>query len=271
MTRMMGPAECGGLGMLLVVIAALACPGAARAARQETGFLDRVLRLGGSRYRYQVYLPVNFDIDRKWPVVLFLHGAGERGADGLRPTQTGLAPAIRWDAIRFPALAVFPQAPNDSTWLGEPGEAALAALDATIEEFSGDRDRVILTGISMGGYGAWDLAFRHPDLFAAIVPLCGGIVPPEGVHAVRLSPAVAGQADPYGFVAARLTRLPVWVFHGAKDTSIPVTESRRMVEALKRAGAYVKYTEYPDAGHDCWTAAYGDPELWTWALEQRRK
>jgi predicted peptidase len=256
--------------LLLLASLPLLLPGRAAAGPRETGFLDRAVRLGGHTCRYQVFLPVDFDRSRLWPVVLFLHGSGERGDDGMRATQVGLGSAIRWDRSRAPLIGVFPQAPADSTWLGEPGEAALAALDQAVREFGGDPTRLYLTGLSMGGYGTWYLAFLHPEKFAALVPVCGGLLPHLSAASVRQIPATLGDADPYAAVAARLRSVPAWVFHGAKDPVIPVTESRQMVEALRRAGAPVRYTEYPEAGHDCWDRAYGESELWEWLLAQHK-
>jgi predicted peptidase len=255
---------------LLLPALPLLLPSRAGAAIQETGFLDRAVTVGARTYRYQVYLPADFDRSRSWPVALFLHGSGERGDDGMRATQVGLAAGIRWDRARAPLVAVFPQCPADSTWLGEPGEAALAALDRTVEEFGGDPDRVYLTGLSMGGYGTWQLAFEHPGKFAALVPVCGGLLAHPSAATVRPMPAILDEADPFANVAARLRGLPVWVFHGAQDPVIPVEESRRMVAALRDAGADVRYTEYPEAGHACWDQAYGDPELWKWLLARKR-
>jgi predicted peptidase len=237
---------------------------------QETGFLNRGVTVGGNTYRYQVFLPAGYTATERWPALLALHGAGERGSDGFRQTQVGIASAIRWSPEQFPCIVVLPQAPADSSWLGEPATAALAALDATLREFAVDPDRVSLTGISMGGYGVWHLAFMAPDRFAAIVPVCGGIVPSARTTSVHLAPENAGQADPYTHVAARVASIPVWIFHGAQDDIIPVSESQRMVAALKAAGAAPLYTEYPGIGHGCWDRAYGEPDLWKWVLAQRR-
>src|ERR1051325_9920667 len=125
----------------------------AAAQRVETGFLDRTVAVGGQSYRYQVYVPADYPAKAAWPVILFLHGSGERGADGLMQTTVGLGPAIRRAAKRFPAIVVFPQMPADSQWVGTPIQVALAALNRALDEFHADRDRVYLTGLSMGGHG----------------------------------------------------------------------------------------------------------------------
>jgi predicted peptidase len=220
----------------------------------ETGFLQRSVAVGGTEYRYTVYVPVDFDPSRRWPVILFLHGVGERGTDGIRPATTGLGNAIRNAPERVPAVVVFPQVPEKMYWGGEPAGAALAALDASVAELAGDPDRIYLTGLSMGGYGAWHLALAHPDRWAAVVAVCGGL-------GRNVLPAPA---------ARTLRHLPIRIYHGDADTIVPVSESRRIHEALLEEGADVHYTEYPGVGHDSWTRTYADPELWRWLFAQRR-
>jgi len=235
----------------------------------ETGFLNRTVTVGGHVYPYVVYVPRDFDSQREWPVILFLHGSGERGTDGVRATQIGVAAAIRAHPEWIRAIAVFPQAPPESRWLDEPADAAIAALDAAIKEFRGDRTRVYLTGLSMGGYGTYHLALAHPTRFAAAVVVCGGLLPHETTTAVQQSPLTAGAADPYAFTAHALRKLPIWIFHGDADPVIPVAESRRMAEELRREGADVHYTEFPGVGHNSWDRAYGDEELWRWLFTRR--
>jgi len=237
---------------------------------RETGFLLRSVTVHGTAYPYSVYVPRAFDASRRWPVILFLHGSGERGADGLRSTQIGVAAAIRANPERVPAIAVFPQAPLDSRWLGEPADAAMAALERSMAEFHGDPARVYLTGLSMGGYGSYHLALAHPDRFAALVIVCGGLLPHETTTAVQQSPLTMGTSDPYAFTAQALRALPIRIFHGDADPVIPVAESRRMAEALKKEGADVRYVEFPGVGHNAWERAYGDAGLWVWLFQQHR-
>lgn len=219
--------------LLLLAVALLSC----RTTRMEqTGFLDRTVRIGSVTYPYVVYLPRDYDRSRFWPVILSLHGIGERGSDGQRATQIGVAKAIRSAPERVTAIAVFPQAPLDATWLGPTAGAAMLALERSITEFNGDPDRVYLTGLSMGGYGTWHLALAHPDRFAALVPVCGGILPQAPIPAVLQSPLTTQSADPHGFVAHELRHLPIWIFHGAADTTVAVSESRRMAEELRKEG-----------------------------------
>jgi predicted peptidase len=241
-------------------------------ARVQTGFLDRTVNVSGTSYRYQVYVPADFRSKRSWPVILFLHGAGERGSDGLLQTDVGIAHAIRQNEARFPFVIVLPQCRKDITWSAPEMETqALAALDASIKEFHGDRGRIYLTGISMGGFGTWQFAIDNPGRFAALVPVCSGILPlkewPE--LKVRL-PGEAGQ-DPYAEVARRVGKTPVWIFHGDADPAVPVGGARQMAAALKAAGGDVKYTEYPGVGHDSWDKAYAEPDLGQWLLAQSLK
>ena len=135
----------------------------------ETGFLDRSITVGGRSYHYQVYVPADYASKSNWPAILFLHGAGERGNDGLLQTAVGLGAAIRQNPSRYPAIVVFPQAPPDSQWVGTPADMAVGALQQTMREFHVDASRVYLTGLSMGGHGTWYVAYRHPELFAAVV------------------------------------------------------------------------------------------------------
>ena len=237
-------------------------------ARVETGFLDRTVSVSGSSYRYQVYVPANFRSKKSWPIILFLHGAGERGSDGLRQTDVGIGHAIRLEASRFAFIVVLPQCGQGKIW-GEPDmqAQALAALDASIKEFHGDRKHIYLSGISMGGFGTWELAARNPGRFAAIVPICSGVERHKDWPQLRVTlsddPKIT---DLFAEVARRIGKTPVWMFHGDADPSVPVEQSRRMAEALKAAGADFKYTEYPGVEHNSWDKAYAEPDLVPWLL-----
>jgi len=231
-------------------------------------FLPRALAARLFKRRYSVYVPADFDASRVRPVVLFLHGSGERGRDGLRPTAVGLGEAIRRSPERFPAVVVFPQARPREYWSGAAAGYALAALERTIQEFRGDPERIYGVGLSMGGYGILRMAGESPDRFAAVVAVCGGILPPPSVR-VRRGQAPA-EADPYAAAADRIRGVPVRLYHGADDPMVPCEESRRLARALKERGGNVLYTEYPKTGHDSWTPAFEDPELWRWLFAQRR-
>lgn len=233
----------------------------------ETGFLDRSVEIDGVTYPYQVYVPRDYDPAVPWPVVLFLHGAGERGDDGLRQTEVGIGRAIRLDPERYAAIVVMPQSPADSSWQGDPARAALAALDTTEAELSTDPDRVYLTGISLGGNGTWYLAYHHPERFAALVPVCGWV--DRGGH-LAAGPA-EGPGTRYERVARRLAHLPIWIWHGEMDSVVPVEESRAMAGALEAAGARVRYTELPGIDHNAWDPAFGSRMLTDWLFEQKRR
>ncbi len=240
-----------------------------RAQRVETGFLDRTVSVAGQPYRYQVYVPADYASKLRWPVILFLHGAGERGTDGLVQTNVGLGPAIRRAPVRFPAIVVFPQVPPDSQWVGTPADAALAALAQTTKEYHTDPARVYLTGLSMGGHGTWYLAYRHPELFAAIAPLCGWVVDMDRFRgSVPVVPADSGAALPA--LGRRLGKLPIWIFHGEVDEAVPVSGSREPAAALKAASADVRYTEFLGLNHNVWDGVYASEEFTRWLFAQRR-
>jgi len=203
---------------------------------------------------YLLYLPDGYSESKKrWPLILFLHGAGQRGNDLEKVKVHGIPKLISQEGRKFPFIIVSPQCPENGWWTGVSEINTLnALLDDIISRYRVDKDRVYLTGLSMGGFGTWRLAIEYPDRFAAIAPVCGR---GETAKAARI---------------ARIAHLPVWVFHGAKDETVPIVESEIMVEALKKAGGDVKFTVYPEAGHDSWTETYNNPELYEWFLEHKR-
>ena len=193
--------------------------------------------------------------DKKWPLLLFLHGAGERGNDVWLVAKHG-PPKIVKDRPDFPFIVVSPQCPAGQTW---SNDALLALLEDLIARYPVDQTRVYLSGLSMGGYGTWSLGLAYPERFAAIVPICGGGDP------LRVLLADGRRAE-------ALKSLPVWAFHGAKDPVVKLEESERMVRALKQAGCReVELTVYPEAQHDSWTEAYNTPKLYDWLLSHQRK
>lgn len=214
------------------------------------GFLYKELKLDGTTYAYCLYVPPDYRPDEAFPLILFLHGSGERGGDGFLQTEVGLPAAIRRGGLRPRALIVIPQCRAGQTWSGDMARMALRCVEQTAREYKVDPERLYLTGLSLGGAGTWLIGAALADRFAALVPVCG----------------FGSTAD-----AEKLARVPIWIFHGARDDAVPVERSREMVEAIRRAGGDVRYTEYPDLKHNCWDAAYRDPQLWRWLFQQRRE
>ena len=257
---------------VVALLAIMAClfTGCMSVPERATGsFVERSIEVAGTTHRYQVFVPASAAGGRIPPVIVFLHGSGERGSDGAKQTTVGIGPYIRAHLVDFPAIVVFPQASDDTEWGGN-ADLVFASLDAATREFHGDADRTYLTGLSMGGYGTWEMALRAPGRFAALVPVCGGLVHPR-----RPSMGVSGidgVADPYAAVASRLKDTPTWQFHGAQDDVVSPDYSRQMDAALKAVGARdARLTIFPEANHNSWDPAYSQtPELWTWLFAQKR-
>jgi predicted peptidase len=264
-------------GAMLALL--LACLLAATAVdARDTGFLDRHVRVAGVDHRYQVYVPEGAPPAGGWPIVLFLHGSGERGDDGLKQTHVGLPAAIRADRARFPMVVVMPQALADTRWSGAMARMAISALDASLREFHADPSRQLLTGLSIGGQGAWIIAAENPGRFAALVPVSSFLFlrldddvrnPAVGAALLAQFPELA-KDDPAPEFVARLPAVPVWMFHGDADDLVPPVHARQMRDALRARGADLHYTEYPGGNHNAWDAAYADPGLVPWLLAQRR-
>jgi predicted peptidase len=243
----------------------------------EPGDLDKVYETheivytGGDyrdeRFKYRLMLPEKIEQGKTYPVVLFLHGAGERGSDNEKQLfyfPTWMAePAMR---AKYPCFVIAPQCRDNQKWVdvdwSQPASAklprepsdqmrvAMSALDRVLAGYPVDKNRIYLTGLSMGGYGSWDLAMRRPKFFAAVAPVCGG-----------------GDESQ----AALLLGTPIYAYHGDADGAVPVERTRRMIEALKEGGAKPKYKELPGVGHNSWTAAYRDSDgVVPWMFEQDR-
>lgn len=205
---------------------------------------------------YLLFLPEGYGADaaKRWPLILFLHGAGERGGDVWLVAKHG-PPKIDTSATNFPFIVVSPQCPAGKIW---SNDLLLALLDDIEARYPVDTRHVYLTGLSMGGFGTWSLGLSHPERFAAIAPICGG--------GDFITPYLAEAEH-----KAALVSLPVWAFHGGKDPTVPLSESQRMVDYLKKLGVSdVKLTIYPDALHDSWTQTYSNPGLFAWFLEHSR-
>lgn len=215
---------------------------------------------------YRILSPAKIEPGATYPLVIFLHGAGERGDDNKR--QIDLGGSLFLDAKNrkdFPAFVIFPQCPNGKRWVevdwgelkphqqpakpSEPMSLVIELVPSLMKSLPIDPSRIYLMGLSMGGFGTWDLAARHPEWFAAAVPICGG-------------------AD--DSTAPLLAKLPVWTFHGDQDSTIHVSRTRSMVEALKKAGGNPKYSELPGISHDAWSPAFATPELLPWLFARKR-
>ncbi len=198
-------------------------------------------------YDILVYAPQSYLHEKKrWPLIIFLHGSGERGNDPNKLKVHSL-PKVVDSKDDFPFIVVSPQCPDGQRW---NAEALNAMLDEVFTKLPIDTNRIYLTGISMGGVGVWKFAIAYPDRFAAIAPVCGwGLL--EDVE--------------------KLKDKPVWIFHGAKDDVVPSSESEKMVQFLKKHGSTkVKFTLYPDANHNSWDATYANPELYDWFLQNTK-
>lgn len=220
---------------------------------------------GGQNLHYRLLKPENPDPSRRYPLVVFLHGAGERGDDNEKQLVHGVPEfASAENRAKYPCFLIAPQCPTGDMWANVdwaslshrqakeptvPGRLVLALIETAVKEHAVDAKRIYLTGLSMGGYGSWELAIRRPDLFAAVVPVCGG--------------ADETQAE-------RIAKLPIWAFHGARDGVVKPERSRRMIDALRQAGGVPGYTEYPHVGHDSWNPAYRDGEMMRWLFAQKK-
>ncbi|MBX3240509.1 MAG: prolyl oligopeptidase family serine peptidase [Chitinophagaceae bacterium] len=260
----------------LVVKFALVCSfsgyGYGYAQEADLELYERQLFLQGEdTLACRILSPAHFSPEKKYPLLVFLHGSGERGSDNESQLKWGgelfLDSAYR---EKFPAIVVFPQCPADSSWsvrirkkdsIGQftfptdvpptrPLQLVMDFIDTLISSGIVDVNRIYIGGLSMGGFGTFEILWRRPQLFAAAFPICGGGNP--------------AMAKSYG------RNFPVWVFHGEKDEVVAPVNSHIMVEALKKANAKVKYTEYPDVKHDSWINAFAEPELLPWLFSQKR-
>lgn len=205
----------------------------------------------GEELKYRLMLPKGYSADGKtaYPLVLFLHGAGERGDDNAAQLKHG-ARQFATDANRekYPAIVVAPQCPQGTFWtkLDSLNRGLLAEIQ---KDYRVDTSRVYVTGLSMGGFGTWSLITGAPDLFAAAAPVCGG-----------------GDEK----LAGKIVNLPLWVFHGESDNVVKPEQSRKMIAAIEKAGGKPKYTEYPGVGHDSWTQTYANSEFMEWLFKQKK-
>ena len=248
--------------LAICTLALLGAP-AAVAADAASPFLARVYtNASGKKLPYRLLLPQDYDPQKKYPIILYLHGAAARGSDNAEPLKWGpelfLDPALRG---KHGFLLVVPQAPRDSgwtewSWMGAPEETPALAMslqlvtEALPRDYSIDAKRRYLTGVSMGGHAVWVTLVRHPGMFAAAVPVCAGGTP--------------------SLVTRETARTPVWAFHSDDDHLVPVQQARELVKAWRAHGGEAKYTEYTGLRHSSWKKAYADPAMFDWLLAQRR-
>lgn len=209
-------------------------------------------RAAGFRHLpYALYVPQGAAPPQGWPLVLFLHGSLERGSDGKLAAKVGLGPALRAHPQRWPVVAVMPQCPPGLLWEEQALEGAYHSLQQVRQSWPINHRRIYLTGVSMGGAGAWRMALKYPELFAAVVPMCGA-------------------ADPFA-VMNLPHRLPIWNFHGLQDRVVPVEFSRVLQQALVMGRhRNHRFSEVQGADHLVWEVAYQDPELPSWLLAQQQ-
>jgi len=199
---------------------------------------------------YVLHFPDNYKKEKHdWPLIVFLHGSGERGNDLSKLSIHGPLKYIG-NGNELNAVILAPQCPEKEVW---DMDVLTTLIKEVVLSHRINFTKVYLTGLSMGGYGTWELALEHPEMFAAIAPICGRV--------------------DYVFLenTSKLRNKPIWVFHGAKDEVVPISNSERMVKALKNSGANPKLTIYPNAGHDSWSVPYGDPDFYSWLLSQEQK
>ena len=255
------------IARLTSLFALLAAPALAAPKAKELTTAQTFTDAKGGTLNYRIYVPPNLDPSTKIPLVLFLHGAGERGNDNTKQVVHGVGDLIAYSQNNEPAIVVAPQCPNGKKWVevdwkakqhaspDQPSES-LALVFGLLKELEGkhpiDKDRLYVTGLSMGGYGTWDVIQRQPQRWAAAIPICGG-------------------GDARMRTVKPIKSMPIWVFHGDADKAVPVSRSRDMMASLKQAKAIAKYTEYPDVGHNSWTPTYRNTEVLKWLFAQRRK
>lgn len=199
---------------------------------------------------YYLYYPKDYEAkpDEEFPILLFLHGGGESG-DRLDSIKKNGPPKLLAQGKQFPFLVLAPQNPHKKQWWNT--RAVVQLLDTIVANNRVDKDRIYLTGLSRGGGAAWEMAVEYPEKFAAMAVVCG--------------------MTPVPYASWINKNMPIWVFHGEEDKSIPISESIQMVTKLKEMGYNVKFTKYPGVGHNSWDRAYSTPELYTWLMQQKRE
>jgi len=238
----------------------------------DTGFIKQEMLVLNELVDYQVYLPVSYQAKKNWPLIVFLHGAGERGDNSELATKVGLGRAIRKQPYKFPAISVFPQCPAGQWWSSPICERiALQSVAEVKQRFLIDNKRIYLTGLSMGGYGVWHLASKTPDIWSALYVISGRVKPGGGHKAEKNSIAAKYSGELlYQMTANAVSHIPTWIAHGENDQVVPVMESRNMYRYLLQSNAQVSYSEYKGTQHNAWDKAYANYKAIDWLFAQTK-
>lgn len=234
--------------ILIAATATSAAPAKASKPDVERGFIMKTIKVGGKDMKYVVYVPLAYDPAKPMPTIVFLNGAGECGTDGLKQCYH-FGNAVMLNSEKWPFIIIFPQKQDVKTVWEDEEPMVMAILKKSRKDYSIDDSRLYLTGLSQGGHGTWAIAARHPDLFAAIAPVCGW-----------------GDEE----IAKKVAKLPVWTFHGDQDQAVDVERSREMEKWVTAAGGTCKLTIYPGVGHNSWDNAYGAEDLGGWFLKHHK-
>lgn len=216
----------------------------------EKGFIAKTIKVNDKSIKYIIYVPADYKSSIPRPAIVFLNGRGECGTDGFKQISTGLGPAITANVSAWPFIVIFPQKQDYDTLWEDEDSMVMSILDKSIADYNIDKSRLYLTGLSQGGHGTWAIAAEHPDMFAAIAPICGW-----------------GDSS----IAAKVSKIPSWIFHGDADEAVHVDRSREMERDIKAAGGSCKLTIYPGVGHNSWDRAYRDEDLGEWFLQHSKK
>ena len=235
--------------IVLILCAALSCAAEAQAPEIARGFLMKTVSVDGKDLKYVVYVPPTYDPDKPCPTIVFLHGSGECGSDGLKPVAVGIGSAIEFHVNDWPFIVIFPQKQVTEHKWEEEDAMVMAIVDKTRKEYNVDASRIYLTGLSQGGHGSWSIGALHPDLFAAVAPICGW-----------------GDKE----MAGKLVKMPVWVFHGEDDPVVKVQSARDMAKWIEEAGGSCKMTIYPGVQHNSWDKAYHEEKLYDWFMQYKK-
>ncbi|MDQ3063172.1 MAG: alpha/beta hydrolase-fold protein [Acidobacteriota bacterium] len=241
---------------LLSVLGNLLTTAVSNGNKQQGKIESRIVQANSNEFNYQIYIPPQIQSKQNLPVIVFLHGIGQRGSGGIVPTEGTSGAVVRHYFAQVPAIVLLPQCRQGSYW-SDPvmDEMVMNMLAQTIEEFGADAQRIYLIGVSMGGYGVWHFASHYSEKFAALVSICGG-------SSIR-------EENRFDSIARKVGETPAWLFHGADDRVVPVGESRQIVKALEANGR-VKYNEYAGVGHNVWLNVLGEKDLLPWLFAQKQ-